>query len=444
MQKTMMIFFALLFPVICSGQSVLLHQYLSAQQERIGFNGVVLVTKNGRTLYQENTGKASQEFNVPMSSGAVFRIASISKQFTAMLVVLAAQEGRLRLDDSLAVFFPALKDTLWRRISLKQLLSHASGVPHNEGITDYWILKSRLPLSKEQALAEIFSMKLLFTPGTGMKYSSPGYFLLACILEAAYKRPYAAILEEKILQPLQMKHTGVLTTGRIVPGMASAYHLLHDSLITAPYRDLSLMKGSGDLYSTAEDLAKWNYSFSGNGTWNDSLQELLFRDHTRQTPAYGYGWFIRQGKRRAYFHGGGTFGCSALSAWYPDEKISVVILSNVSVLPVNEMWSDIEKIIFPEPFELRTDRAIRLSAGELQAFAGRYAQQSQELNIHLLEGRLYARLGNNPAFEIFPEEKGRFFGKKVNVHFTFQQDGEGNIMGVEAEARGERRYFKKE
>ncbi|WP_346318954.1 serine hydrolase [Chitinophaga sp. YIM B06452] len=444
MQKTIKIFFALLFPVICSGQSALLHQYLSAQQERIGFNGVVLVTKNGRTLYQEITGKASQELNVPMSPHAVFRIASISKQFTAMLVTLAAQEGRLRLDDSLAVFFPALKDTLWRRISLKQLLSHTSGVPHNEGITDYWILKSRLPLSKEQALTEIFGMRLLFTPGTGMKYSSPAYFLLACILEAAYKRPYAAILEEKILQPLQMKHTGVLTTGRIVPGMASAYHLLNDSLIAAPHRDLSLMKGSGDLYSTAEDLAKWNYSFSGNSTWNDNLQELLFTAHTQQTPAYGYGWFIRQGKRRAYFHGGGTFGCSAISAWYPDEKISVVILSNVSVLPVNEMWSDIEKIIFNEPFELKTDRAIQLSAGELQAFAGRYAQQSQELNIQLLEGRLYAKLGNNPAFEIFPEEKGRFFGKKVNVHFTFQQDGEGNVMGVEAEARGERRYFKRE
>ncbi|MGN7721175.1 serine hydrolase [Chitinophaga sp. 22620] len=444
MQRTIMTFFALIFSVACSGQSALLHKYLTAQHERIGFNGVVLVTKNNRVLYQENIGKASQELNVPMSAGAVFRIASVSKQFTAMLVVLAAQEGRLRLDDSLAMFFPALKDPQWRQINLKQLLSHTSGIPHNEGISDYWILKSRLPLTKEQALAEISGMKLLFTPGTDMKYSSPGYFLLACILETVYQRPYASILEEKILQPLQMKHSGVYATGKIVPGMVSAYHLLNDSLIVAPHRDFSLMKGSGDLYSTAEDLAKWNNSFAGNDTWKDSLQKLLFTIHASKTPAYGYGWFIRADKRRAYFHGGGTFGCSALSAWYPDEKISVVILSNVSVLPVNELWNDIEKIIFNEPFELRNDRTIQMSAGELGVFTGRYTQGTQALSILQADGRLYAKLGNNPAFEIFPEEKHKFFGRKVNVRFTFQLDGEGNVVGVEAEAQGEKRYFRKE
>ncbi len=405
---------------------------------------MVLVTKNNRVLNRESIGKASPELNVPMSPGSVFRIASVSKQFTAMLVVLAAQEGRLWLDDSLASFFPALKDAQWRQINLRQLLSHTSGIPHNEGITDYWIIKSRLPLSKEQALAEIFGTKLLFTPGTDMKYSSPGYFLLACILETVYQRPYAVILEEKILQPLQMNHSGLYTTGKIVPGMAPAYHLLNDSLVTAPHRDFSLMKGSGDLYSTAEDLAKWNNSFSNTNTWNDSLQKLLFTVHTHKTPAYGYGWFIREGKRRAYFHGGGTFGCSALSAWYPDEKVSVVILSNVSVLPVNELWNDIEKIIFNEPFELRNDHTIRMSAGELDAFAGRYMQGTQALGILRSEGRLYAKLGNNPPFEIFPEDKHRFFGKKVNVRFTFRQNGEGNIAGVEAEARGEKRYFSKE
>jgi CubicO group peptidase (beta-lactamase class C family) len=237
----------------CTGQSELLKQYLAIQHQRLHFNGIVLVSKNNKTLYKVCIGKASHELNVPMQPDAVFRIASISKQFTAMLVALSMQEGKLRLTDSLAFFFPELKNADWRKINLHQLLSHTSGIPHNEGIKDYWLLKSRLPLSKKQALDEIFAMQLLFNPGSDMKYSSPGYFLLACILETVYKRSYATILEEKILHPLQMKHSGILVTGNIIPGMVSPYHLVNDSLASAPYRDLSLMEGSGNGFASAED-----------------------------------------------------------------------------------------------------------------------------------------------------------------------------------------------
>jgi CubicO group peptidase (beta-lactamase class C family) len=405
----------------------------------------VLVTQYNKVLYQAVIGKASQELDASMSPGAVFKVASISKQFTAMLVLLAVQEGKLRLDDSLARFFPALKDTQWRRINLDQLLSHTSGIPHNEGISGYWESRSLQSLSKEQALAAILAMKLLFQPGTAMKYSSPGYFLLACILETVYQRPYAALLEEKIGHPLQMSHTGVYSTGKIVQGMVPGYHLLNDSLITAPYRDFSLMKGSGNLYATAADLTKWNNSFSTDTIWSKALQQLLFTPHTNGTPAYGYGWFIRPGKRLAYYHGGGTFGCSALSAWYPAEKVSVVILSNVSVLPVNELWDDIEKIVFKEPFQLpEINRSIQLSRKELEAFTGRYTSGDQELTIGLSGDQLYAKLGPNPPFEIYPESRNKFYGKKVNVHLTFNLDGEGNSTGLEAEGRGQTHHFNKQ
>ncbi len=433
-----------IWSLVCSGQSDVLNKYLDIQQQRINFNGVVLVAKNNQTLYQINVGKASQELNVPINTGAVFRIASISKQFTATLVALATEEGRLRLDDSLGTFFPELKNTQWRKISLHQLLSHTSGIPHNEGIADYWILKSRLPLSKEQALAEIFAMELLFEPGTEMHYSSPGYLLLACILETIYRQPYAKILEEKILRPLEMHYAGVSHSSKLIPGMVSAYHMLGDSLMVAPYRDFSLMKGSGDLYASAEDLAKWNSSFSTGGMWSESLKKLLFTAHTHNTPNYGYGWFIRPQGRLAYYHGGGTFGCSALSAWYPDEQMSIIILSNVSVLPVDELWSDIEKIVFGEPFELPMIRpTMRMGTAELQKFTGRYMQGQQELDIVLVNDQLYAKLGANPAFEVYPESKLSFFGKKVDVRLTFKSDEEDGITGLEADVKGQKHHFTK-
>jgi CubicO group peptidase (beta-lactamase class C family) len=171
---------------------------------------------------------------------------------------------------------------------------------------------------------------------------------------------------------------------------------------------------------------------------------MLFTVQTKKTPYYGYGWFIREDKRPAYYHGGGTFGCSAISVWYPKEQMSVVILSNVSTLPVNELWNDIEKIIFSEPFELPViSRAITLSPEIMQLFTGRYVYDQQELNILLINGQLYAKLGEKPPFEIYPENKYRFSGKKVNVRITFEVDGDGNITGLEADARGQLRHFNK-
>lgn len=135
MYRLLILFFILAYSIACSGQLELLNKYLAIQQQRIHFSGVVMVAKNNQALYQVSIGKASRELDLLMSTDAVFKVASISKQFTAMLVVQAAQERKLRLKDSLAMFFPELKNIAWRKINLHQLLSHTSGIPHNEGIT---------------------------------------------------------------------------------------------------------------------------------------------------------------------------------------------------------------------------------------------------------------------------------------------------------------------
>lgn len=437
MFRTISTLFILLSSIAGAGQTALLQKYLDIQHQRINFNGTVLVTKNTQPLYQLSIGNASQELNIPITPEDVFKIGSITKQFTAVLVVLAAQEGKLKLSDSLPMFFPDLKDSRWRQITLHQLLSHTSGIPHNEGITNYWSMKSCLPFSKARALKEILGMQLLFDPGTDMKYSSPGYLLLASVLESVYHLSYGQLLQEKILVPLQLDHTGEIVTGKVIPGMVSAYHLLNDCLMAAPFRDNSLMKGSGHLYSTAMQLAKWNHGISTDAIVNDTTRSLLFTPHTKNPPYYGYGWFIRPGKRPAYYHGGGTFGCSALSAWYPEEHMSIIILCNVSGLPVNEMWNDIEKIVFKEPFELpEIVSTIQLNAADLGVFAGKYKQNDQLLDINVISGRLYAKMGSNPTFEIYPEDQLHFFGKKANVRFTFISDENGNITGLKANLRG--------
>jgi len=292
------------------------------------------------------------------------------------------------------------------------LLTHTAGVPHNEGITDYWTIKSRLPLTTEQALAEILEMKLL--PKGEMHYSSPGYFLLACILESVYKTSYENLLKAKLPS---LKHTGIYNTRAVIPGLTAGYHMVGDTLTAAPYRDASLMKGSGDLYSTAADLLLWN------NTCTD----------------FTYGW-MKEGE--AYYHGGGSFGCSAINVVYPEEGLSIILLSNVSVMPVNEMWHDIEKIIFNRPFEMPQIRA-QIKIEDPAKFAGKYETTDAALQIMAVNGQLYAKLGNNPAFEIFAVNALEFFGKKVNVRIIFKQGDKGNITGLQVEGKGRTLHFNK-
>lgn len=386
-------------------QTELLDRYLSVQQQAIGFNGTVMITRNDSIIYRRSVGKASLELDVQFSSNPVFRIASITKQFTAMLVVLAADENKLALGDQLRKYYPELGQSDWGSITIRQLLTHTSGLPHNEGIADYWDKISFLPLSNQQATDEIFKLKLLSVPGTKTQYSSPGYFILASILEIVYHKNYDAILREKITNPLRMDHTGVGNATDIVNGMVSPYHQLADRLIAAPHRDYALMKGSGNLYSTASDLSKWNNALNG-GHFNQIVTDQLFAIQNAQpvngrSESYGYGWFLRRFSNRERdfnFTGGGTFGCSAISGYYPNTKISVVILSNVSTLPVGEMQSNVESIVFGDRFDMPVVRThIVMEASQLGKFQGTYtADNGHQLAIFLKGEQLYAKMGQKP------------------------------------------------
>lgn len=434
-------------------QTDLIDRYLSIQQQSIGFNGTVMIAKGDSIIYRRSLGKASFELDVQFSSDPVFRIASITKQFTAMLVVLAAGENKLTLGDPLRNYYPELGQSDWGNITIRQLLTHTSGLPHNEGIADYWEKISFLPLSDRQAREEIFKLKLLSVPGTKTQYSSPGYFILASILELVYHKNYETILREKITAPLRMDHTGVGNATEIIHGMVSPYHQLADRLIAAPHRDYALMKGSGSVYSTAGDLSKWNNALNGSGHFNKTVTGQLFTIQNSQpvngrSEPYGYGWFLRRSsnpEKNFNFTGGGSFGCSAISGYYPNAKISMVILSNVSTLPVGEMQSNIESIIFGDRFDMPVVRTpIIMEASQLDKFQGTYtADNSHQLAIFLKGEQLYAKMGQNPFFELYPSDSSVFFGKKVPVQIEFEKDLDNTIKGLKANLKGQSIHFVK-
>lgn len=433
----------------------LLQRYLALEEKRLGFTGVCLIAKGGRVQYQQAFGQASIELNASMETDHRFRIASISKSFTAHLIGIAAAEGKLQLKDPILSYLPAFQGGAWDKITIEQLLTHTSGIPHHKGMEDYWTIQSRLTLSTANILEAIRRMELQFAPGTNYLYSSPAYFLLATILEKIYQVPLSQLWSEKIGQPLDLGSTGFQNNRKIIPHLTSGYHLLPDNqLISAPYRDFSALKGGGDMYSCTEDLNRWNQyileKLEAPGFVAEAVQvknTFLAKDH----PAiqYGYGWFIRPAAETqplAYFHGGGTFGCSAISAVYPEEELSIIILSNVSGLPIDMIWQNVEQITLGLPFDLPERQSNeKLSQKSAKQYVGDYVSTDggQKLRIFVVEKKLYAQLQGRPPFLLSPTQRHQFYGNKVGISFTFQVEADNQAVGIQAEGRGRTFSFEK-
>ena len=432
--------------------------YVEIQNKRIGFSGIVLVSGETDLISQQVIGLASHELNLPLSYGSKFKVASITKAFTGLLIAIAKQKGKLHYENNLGTYFPELHDETWKQITILQLLSHTSGIPHWAGLEDYWMIKSRLSLNREQMLEEVFKMKLLFEPGTQSAYSSPAYYLLATILEKVYTDTYENLLNEKILLPLQLKETRTFNQLEIIPRMSNGYHMISDdSLIVAPYRDISSMFGGGNLYSTAQDLMIWCRSFISQDIWSESLVETVFKPLTtlnmnhKSGALYGMGWYIKESNHNepgAYHTGGGTFGFSSKIAIYPQEKICIIILANVSFLPIDDViWKDVEKIVFGKSFKFPKEyvNPVRLSIEELEKFTGMYTTNTEmKLNIFMHEERLFAKLGRNPPFEIYAKSQNEFFSKKIDIQFTFILNENGTAKELKTEGRGRVDHFEKQ
>ena len=423
-----------------------LDTYLNVLNVNKKFNGEVLIAKDSTIIYQKAIGLSSYEHNIPMQVGNKYKIASISKSFTSTMIAIAQEEGRLNFDDLAETYAPNLSEK-FKNITIKQLLNHTSGLPHNEGIENYWQEKSKLQMNKNQIIEEINTLQLLFQPGSKMKYSSIGYYVLTHILENIYQQDYHALLENKLLTKLQMENTGAVNTLKIIPKMTSGYHLVNDdSLLVAPYRNYSILKGAGGLYSSTTDLLHFNNSFFMNKLLPQRTKEILFspQQENQKSEFYAMGWYTDISNNKLY-HGGGTWGYSCSNAIYVDKEISIIVLSNVSTLPITTIASNIEKIVFDQPFTIPEIRAsISTNNINLDKYTGTYRSESSNMMLAISkeDNHLYLKLGKNPKFKIYAENEFNFFGKKVAININFKNE-QNLITGLTAKRGAQSFRFKK-
>jgi CubicO group peptidase (beta-lactamase class C family) len=329
----------------------LMKVYNSYQQ----FNGAVLVAENGKVIFKKGYGMANMEWNIPVEPDTKFRLGSITKQFTSMLILQLVQEGKIKLEGKLTDYLPDYRKDTGDRITIHQLLNHTSGIPSYTGLPKFFQEISRNPYSVSDFIKKFASGDLEFEPGTKFKYNNSGYFLLGAIVERVTSKPYEQVLKERILDPVGMKNTGYDHSETILAKRAAGYEKRPGGYVNAPYLDMSLPYAAGSLYSTVEDLYLWDQALYTDKLLSAQLKEAMYKPGMSD---YAYGWVVRKAPLDAQGepitkieHEGGINGFNTLITRMPESKNLIVLLNNTGGTKLEEMSQKIAAILFGKPYK---------------------------------------------------------------------------------------------
>jgi CubicO group peptidase (beta-lactamase class C family) len=325
-----------------------LDSHLNLLSERNIFRGSVLVAKDGEIILSKGYGLADLDNNIPNTSQTKFRIASVTKQFTAMGVLILQSQGQLNVTDRICEYIPDCPMD-WDEITIHHLLTHTSGIPHiYELAIDALELRPDLNLTPLQKFELIMDKALFFQPGESYWYSDTGYAILGYVIEYVSGQSYEDFLKEKIFEPLQMRDTGLDQKEEILAiGYTSWVSTLPVNMTNVDYMFAHAAFG---LYSSVEDLFRWEQSLYTEQLVPQELLDMMFTAHlpirfgghiAEDGMNYGYGWFMDIGEehnRRVFHHTGWSSGFLSAIWRYPDDKVTIIVLTN-------EEWTDLMYVL---------------------------------------------------------------------------------------------------
>ena len=405
----------------CLGQDAArMDQIVQSYVTNNSFMGSVLVARDAQVLFSKGYGSANLEWNVPNAPNTKFRLGSVTKQFTAASILLLEERGKLSVSDPVKKYLldaPAA----WDKITIFHLLTHTSGIPNFTSFPDYAKLEP-FATTAEQVVARFRDKPLDFQPGEKWSYSNSGYVLLTYLIEKITGGSYKTFVQENIFTPLGMKDSGYDSNSAVIPHRASGYTLVNNQLENAGFVHMSVPQGAGALYSTTEDLLKWEQGlFGGKVLRAASLQKMTtpFKDD------YAFGLEVKTaGGHKLIDHGGGIQGFNTELAYYPDDKLTVVALGNVNGAAPGEIATKLAALSHGETVSLPGERKeITLESKALSHNVGAYQMASgANMLITLENNQLSAKLANQPAFAIFPETQTMFFLKVVDAQIEFTKN----------------------
>jgi len=293
----------------------------------------IIVVKDGQPLYRGAKGLANVELGVPLETDMVFRLGSITKQFTAASILLLQEQGKLSIADSIDQYLPYFPADLGATISIEQLLTHTSGIVSYTGIPGYMMSNEiRKELSTRELVAVFKDLEPDSAPGEKWLYNNSGYVLLGAIIEEVSQRSYEKFVQENIFDPLGMVNSYYGSHTRIIPRRADGYQVIGENLTNARFLSMSQPHAAGSLLSTVDDLAIWDQAlFSGKVLSEKSFQLMTTSGvlNNGETHGYGFGLMVqRLDDRLVLAHGGGIFGFATAAMHVVDANLFVAVFSN--------------------------------------------------------------------------------------------------------------------
>ena len=325
--RLLLTIFLLLFTISTYGQVEKISAILEEINSKKHLSGVVLVGQGEEIIFQKAYGKANQSFGVPNNIDTKFLVGSLTKQFTAVLVMQLVEEDQLNLDESITTYLPDFRKDLADKITIRHLLTHTHGIPNTDLASRY---KS---VSKEEFVREYCEIDLEFQPGTQFEYSNiVGYYLLGVILEKVTGQDFPKLLEDNILSPLDMQNTGYYSQDTVIQDLATGYIQKENSFLYAPHWDMSQSFSAAGMYSTVGDLFKWDRALRSTQLLSNSGIETIFTPYSDEI-RYGFAWYINDpeinGKRQLFAgHNGGANGYKSQFMRGVNEELVVIYLSN--------------------------------------------------------------------------------------------------------------------
>ena len=370
-------FFVIIFKVFFSIQPIHaqyseIDDYMTLFYNTGNFSGSILVAQNDSIIIKKNYGMANYELNVPNSFETKFHIASVSKPFTAATILLLQEKGLLDVHNPVEQFIHDYPNG--ETISIHQLLTHTSGIVDVNQISGY-DAQSRFPNTIEQVVSLFKYEPLLFEPGIKSRYSNSNYVLLAYIIELVTNVSYGEQLKNNIFLPLEMNNSGHDGyEGKLLYNRASGYVPINiNEFENAPYLNFSIKAGQGSIYSTIDDMYKWDQAIFNHELLSTDSWEQMFKTY-KNSGSWGYGWIIDEHlEKKVIWINGRSPGVSAYHAHYINDNLAIILLSNIDV-PNIQMGKDIASIMFGEEYKIPESYLVHvhLEDNELDQLVGSY------------------------------------------------------------------------
>ena len=380
------------------------------------FNGTVLVSKNGKIIFEKAYGYQNIQNKIEITPGTIFQIGSMTKQFTATVVLKLAEQQKLSLDDKISKYFPNIKRG--DEITIKNLLTHTSGL--SEIFRDPLFIKEnkQIPISKEKLLSFFIDKPLYFNPGTQYAYCNSGYILLGLIIEKVSGKPYEQMVRDFILKPLKMTHSGFDFTGLISKKKALGYikFSTSESGSSKPW-DSTSTYSAGSLYSNVNDLYLWHKGLLNNKVIS---KESLAKAYTPFLEGYGLGcWIDTIYQKRVISHGGNIEGFTSYFGRIEEDDVCVILLNNIYNREIESIGTSILAILYNKPYHFFDE--IKLSAEVLEKYVANYEINADyHIKITRIDDRLYAQINNEPKFEIVADKENSFFVREEDIRIKFR------------------------